>query len=241
MVTRDWVADTGLSVLLAVGPLLVGFLALQVLFLRLPAREVWRVLAGTAIASAGLFIFLVGVGMAFLPFGRLVGAALGAHAYRPWMVLAGMALGFVTAWGEPAVRILADQVEDTTGGSLRRAVVLPTIAAGVSVSVGIGMLRILYEIPLLVLLVPGYLAMLAGMWFSKDELVAIAVDAGGVATGPIANSFLLAVAIGASSAMGEQDPLVQGLGLVALIALAPVLSLVALGIAMRRKDPQQER
>ena len=241
MVTRDWIADTATSVLLAVGPLLLGFVALQLLFLRLPRREVARVLAGTVVASLGLFIFLVGVGMAFLPFGRLVGAALGAHPQKAWMVLAGMALGFVTAWGEPAVRILADQVEETTGGFLRRAVVLPTIAAGVAVSVGVGMLRILYEIPLLVLLVPGYLAMLAGMWFSKDELVAIAVDAGGVATGPIANSFLLAVAIGASSVMGEQDPLVQGLGLVALIALAPMLSLVALGILMRRKDPRQER
>ena len=61
-----------------------------------------------------------------------------------------------------------------------------------------------------------------------------------MATGPLANSFLLALAFGASSAMGGQDPLVQGLGLVALIALAPLLSVMALGVLMRRKEHHKE-
>jgi hypothetical protein len=66
------------------------------------------------------------------------------------------------------------------------------------------------------------------------------VDAGGVATGPLANSFLLALAFGASSAMGGQDPLIHGLGLVALIALAPVLSVTSLGVVYRSKQPRKE-
>ena len=107
-------------------------------------------------------------------------------------------------------------------------------------SVGVGLLRIAWDIPLLYLLVPGYGIVLAIMWFSEREFVAIAFDAGGVATGPLANSFLLALALGTSAAMGGQDPLVQGLGLVALIALAPVLSVVALGLLMRRKEHPKE-
>src|SRR5690606_25402072 len=102
-------------------------------------------------------------------------------------------------------------------------------------AVGFGLLRIAYGIPLLWLLGPGYALVLAIMWLSDKGFVSIAIDAGGVATGPLANSFLLALAFGVAAAM-ERDPLVQGLGLVALIALAPVLSVMTLGVLVRRKS-----
>lgn len=109
-----------------------------------------------------------------------------------------------------------------------------------AVAVGIGLLRIGYGIPLLLLLVPGYGLVLAIMWLSDKAFVSIAVDAGGVATGPLANTFLLALAFGVSSAMGGQNPLVHGLGLVSLIALAPVISVMALGLLVRWKARPKE-
>lgn len=229
-------ASTAWSVLLAVVPLLLAFLVFQALFLQLPAKEVSRILAGTLIAGLGLLLFLLGVSIAFLPFGRIVGEALGALPQTWLFALLGMLLGFATAWGEPAVGILAEQVEQATGGSIRRSMVLVAVCTGVALLVGLGMLRLEYDIPLLYLLAPGYAAVLAAMGFSKEEFVAIAIDAGGVATGPLANSFLLALAFGAASAMGGRDALVQGLGLIALIALAPVLSLVTLGVLVRLKE-----
>jgi hypothetical protein len=107
--------------------------------------------------------------------------------------------------------------------------VLYAICIGVAVSVSLGMLRIGYDIPLLYILIPGYAFVLVIIWFSDKDFLSIAVDAGGVATGPLANSFLLALALGISSSMGEQDSVTQGLGLVALIALAPIISVMALG------------
>jgi 4-amino-4-deoxy-L-arabinose transferase-like glycosyltransferase len=197
-------------------------------------------LAGTLVASAGLFLFLLGVGVGFLPFGRIVGESLGSLGEK-WLLLPfGMLLGFVTARAEPAVGILADQVEEATGGSIRRSAVLLAVCGGVALLVGVGMFRIAYGIPLLYVLVPGYAAAMALMGISNAQFAAIAVDAGGVATGPLANSFLLALAFGASSAMGGQDPLIHGLGLVALIALAPVLSVTSLGVVYRSKQPRKE-
>ncbi|MCC6869205.1 MAG: DUF1538 domain-containing protein [Burkholderiales bacterium] len=225
------------SVTWAVLPLVVLFLLFQVLFLQLPVKEVSRVLTGTLVASVGLFLFLLGVSVAFLPFGWAIGEALGALS-RKWLVVPfGILLGFATTWGEPAVRILADQVEEASSGSIRRSLVLVTICVGVAVSVGVGMVRISYAIPLLYLVVPGYLLVVLILRFTASDFVGIAIDAGGVATGPLANTFLLALALGASSAMGEQDPMVHGLGLVALIALAPVLSVMTLGLVVRRKEP----
>lgn len=234
------IAEAAWSVTLAVLPLTVLFLVFQVLFLQLPVREVTRILTGTLIASLGLFLFLLGVSLAFLPFGRAIGEALGALPQHWLVVPFGILLGFVTTWGEPAVRILANEVQEASSGSIRRSLVLVTICIGVSVWVGIGMLRIGYEIPLLYLVVPGYAGVLALMAFSEKVFVGIAIDAGGVATGPLANTFLLALAFGASSAMGHEHPLVHGLGLVALIALAPVLSLLTLGVIVRRKARRKE-
>ena len=78
------------------------------------------------------------------------------------------------------------------------------------------------------------------MWFSDKDFVAIAVDAGGVATGPLANTFLLALALGTASSIGGQNPIVNGLGFVALIALAPITSLMVLGLLVRWKESRME-
>lgn len=232
--------ETAWSVLLAVLPLAVFFLLLQRVFLRLPRREVLRFLVGTALAAAGLFLFLLGVNIAFLPFGRLAGEALGVLEQR-WLVAPiGALLGFVTTLGEPAVRILADQVEEASGGSIRGSLVIMTVCAGVALAVAAGLARIEHELPLTWLLLPGYGALLVLMWLSKQEFVAIAADASGVATGPLANSFLLALALGAASVTEGRDPAVHGLGLVALISLAPLLSLMLLGIVVRWKERRKE-
>lgn len=235
----EQIAVTAWSVLLAILPLAVFFLVFQALFLGLPAREVARILVGTVLAAAGLFLFLLGVSMAFLPFGRITGEALGALPQRWLVVPVGMLLGFVTTLGEPAVRILAGQVDEASGGSIRASLVVLTVCTGVSVAVGVGLFRIDHDIPLLYLLVPGYCVVLALMWTSKKEFVAIAADASGVATGPLANSFLLALALGASAAMGGRDPVVHGLGLVALIALAPLVSLMLLGSVVQWKERKE--
>lgn len=229
------VASIARGVTIAVTPLVLLFLLFQVFLLKLPLRQVADILKGTLIAALGLFLFLAGVSLAFLPFGRAMGAVLGALD-NSWLFAAiGVLLGFVTAWGEPSVRILADQVEDASNGSIRRSMVLYAVCAGVAVWVGIGMLRIIYEIPLLYLLMLGYGLVIGLLWFSSKDFVAVAADAGGVATGPLANSFLLALALGASSSMGDQDPIVSGFGLVSLIALAPVMSVMLLGLLIKMK------
>lgn len=232
------IASVARGVTIAVTPLVLLFLVFQVFLLKLPTKQVAEVLIGTVIAAVGLFLFLLGVSVAFLPFGRAVGEALGALDQTWLMAAIGALLGFATAWGEPAVRVLADQVESASNGSIPARLVLLAICVGVAVWVGIGMLRIAYGLDLLYLLVPGYAIVIGLMAFSSKDFVPVAADSGGVATGPLANTFLLALALGASSATGIKDPLVNGFGLVALIALAPIMSLMAVGVLVQRKTPK---
>lgn len=234
------IAETIWSVTIAVVPLAILFLLFQIFLLRLPRREVADILKGTVIAAVGLFLFLLGIAIGFLPFGRLIGEALGAMDQVWLFVLAGLLLGFVTTWGEPAVRILAEQVEEASNGSIRGPVVLLAVCLGVALWVGLGLIKIAFGIPLLYLLVPGYALVILMMWGSEQDFVAIAVDAGGVATGPLANTFLLAFALGASAAMEGQNPVVDGLGFVALIAIAPIISVMMLGFFFRLKTRERE-
>jgi hypothetical protein len=229
------VTRTAVSVVLAVLPIAAVFAVFQLWLLKLPRSEVIRIVTGTILASVGLFLFLLGVSIGFMPFGRAIGEAVGSLSQKWLVVLFGLILGFVTTWGEPAVRILADQVEEASGGSIRQRLVMIAICTGVAVAVGLGLFRIGHSIPLLWLLVPGYAIVIGAIWLSDREFVSIAVDAGGVATGPLANTFLLALALGASSVVAGQDPLVHGLGLVALIALAPIISVMMLGMLVRWK------
>lgn len=236
----DEIAATAWSVAVAVAPLAALFLIFQTFLLKLPREQVANILKGTAVASSGLFLFLLGIGVGFLPFGRAIGVALGT-LHETWLfVVVGLFLGFLTTWGEPAVRILASQVEEVSNGSIRKSIVLYAICTGVALAVGLGILRISYGIPLLHLVVPGYVLAIGLTWLSDRDFVAIAVDASGVATGPLANSFLLALALGAAAAMGGGQPIVEGLGLVALIALAPIVSVMTLGVLVRRRTREKE-
>lgn len=236
----EHLVETALSVGVAILPLLVLFVGFQVFMLRLPRRQIREILAGTALATLGLYLFLLGVSIGFLPYGRAVGEALGRLGNPALLAGVGLFLGFVTTWGEPAVRVLAGQVEGASNGSIRAQLVVLAICIGVGIWVAIGLLRIHFGLPLIYLVVPGYLLAIAMIRWCDRDFVAIAIDSGGVATGPLANTFLLAAAFGVAAAMDVEDPISQGLGFVALIALAPILSVTALGMLMRRKPRERE-
>lgn len=224
---------TALEVVQAVLPLIIIFIVFQVLFLKLPKTYVLNLLKGTVISAFGLLLFLQGVQGGFLPYGQAIGAALGNFTHK-WLVIPfGFLLGFVTTWSEPAVRILCDQVEEASAGSIRNRTVLYAICIGVAFFVALGMVRVVYSISLLYILIPGYTLAIIILWFTQKEFVGIAFDAGGVATGPMANTFLLGLGLGLSSVNGDQNVIIYGLGLVALIALAPIISVMTLGLIIR--------
>ncbi len=119
-----------------------------------------------------------------------------------------------------------------TSGYLREKIVTYTIALGVAVSVALNMLRIRYGVPLLYIVGPGYLLAIVLVLFSHSSFAALAFDAGGVATGPMAVTFIMSLAIGVASGMGG-DPSTEGLGLVALVAMAPIISVLLLGLVYK--------
>ena len=228
------------GVIRALLPLLVLFIIFQFLVLKLPRSYVFNLLKGTLLAVVGLSLLLQGVSIGFFPAGQSMGEILGAIRTQWLLIPFGLMMGFLSTWGEPAVRILGDQVEKASAGSIRKSLVLYVISSSVALSVALGMARIVYGIPLLWIIIPGYLLAIAMLWFSEKSIIAIAFDAGGVATGPMAVTFVLAIAVGIASAIEGRDPIIDGFGLIALIALAPILTIMVLGLILRIKLRRKE-
>ena len=100
------------------------------------------------------------------------------------------------------------------------------------------MIRIVFDISILYFLIPGYILALLLTFFSPKLFVAIAFDSGGVASGPMAATFILPFAIGACSTLGN-SVILDAFGLVAFIALTPLIAIQILGIVYNYKLSKQ--
>lgn len=225
-----------LEVAFALAPLLLLLVVFQVIAGRSALPNLPRVLVGIMFSILGLSLFLQGVNVGFLPFGEFTGTVLSGVSYNWALIPVGFVLGFASIIAEPAVRVLNYEVEKLSTGSIRSTPILITLAVGVGFAVALAMARILYGIPLWGILVPGYLLAFALTRFSSDTFTSIAFDSGGVATGPMTVTFILALAVGAATGLEGRDPVIEGFGLVALVALAPILSVLVLGIIYRIQE-----
>ena len=92
-----------------------------------------------------------------------------------------MLIGYFIVKAEPAVYVLNKQVEEVTDGAISAQAMGLALSAGVSISVGLAMVRVLTGISILWFLVPGYVFAISISFVVPQLFTAIAVDAGGVA------------------------------------------------------------
>ncbi len=223
------ITDVIIEVILALVPLVIFFLVAQVLFLKLPWKKVIDIIKGIILAFIGLTLFLQGVHVGFEPAGTMMGEVMGSKSYRWILIPIGFVLGFVATIAEPAIRILNHEVDKVSGGYIPKSVLLYTLCIGVGVSIALAMLRLLIGIPIIWLILPGYILALIMVQFSTPTFTAVAFDAGGVATGPMTVTFIMAIALGVGDVMADRDPMIDSFGMIALVALAPILSVLTLG------------
>ena len=217
--------EVGKSLLL----MIAFFGVLQLLVLHLPVQRLLQILTGLVFAFVGLVIFLVAVSVGFMPVGYELGLKMAGYNGR---VLLGFAflIGMVVVLAEPAVHVLNSQVEDVTNGMVSKRQMLLALSIGVGVSIGLSILRLLLGFSLLYYLIPGYLLSLGLSFFVPRLYTAIAFDSGGVASGPLTSSFILPMTIGACVALRGADAVLDyAFGVVALVAMTPLITIQALG------------
>ena len=221
-------------------PLLVILLVLQVVFFKLKKRELRKLITGFGFAVIGLFVFLLGVNAGFMDVGTSIGNNLASMDNKAYIIVVGFVLGVVTILAEPAVYVLTHQIEDVTSGYVKRKAVLVPLALGVGIAVGLSVIRVLVPgIQLWHYLVPGYIICLTLMFFTPKLFVGIAFDAGGVATGPVTATFILAFIQGAANAFEGADLMADGFGMIAMVAMIPIITLEVLGLIFKVKSKEK--
>ena len=221
------------DIALALIPLFSLFVLFQFAVLRLPFEQVRRIVLGFLYSFVGLVLFMVGVEGGFTPAGRALGMGLGGMT-DGWLLLPiGFLLGAVVVCAEPAVWVLTEQVEMVSGGHIPRRHLLAALSVSIAVAVTLGMFRVVTGVSIWWMLIPGY-ALALGLTAATPPLfTAIAFDSGGVASGPMSTTFVLALTLGASVAVGG-NPVTDAFGMVAMIAMAPLVTIQAFGMVVGR-------
>lgn len=224
-----------LQVTLPVAMLIVFFLVFQVFVLKGPLQRVLTLLRGVAFAYAGLILYLQGINIAFLPMGMEIGGLFAGFQHTWILIPTGFVLGFLITYAEPQVRVLSQQIEDASAGYIRASIILHTLCFGVAAFNAVAMARTVYGIPLLQIIVPGYVIALVLLFITNKEFVSIAFDSGSIATGPLTVAFIMSLTVGAATVMEGRDPLVDGFGLIGIITLAPIISIQLLSLIYRMR------
>lgn len=216
------------EVALALGLIVVSFLIIQFIFIKLPKRKLYQIFIGIAYTFVGLVLFLTSAAIGFLPIGYSIGSQL-ASVSPVVIVIFGFLLGLVVVLAEPAVHVLTKQVEEVTTGGVSKKAMLIALSVGVGISIGLSMIRIVFDFSILYYIIPGYFISLGLSFFVPKIYTAIAFDSGGVASGPLTSSFILPFAVGACVVLQPSGVLEDAFGTVAMVAMTPLITIQALG------------
>lgn len=227
------------EVLLAIFPIVFLFVLLNFTSFKLKKKKFIQILKGFLITTVGLILFLHGVNIAYVPVGQYLGSEIAKLDYNWILIPLGFLMGFLVGFAEPAIHVMVKQVEEESGGTVRSKVLLAVVSLGIGAAVSLSMWRLLAGFSLYYFLIPGYiLVFILGRKVDKMFL-AMAFDNGGVATGPMCSTFILSMAVAIAAEIEGRSPLIDGFGVVALIALTPILSTLALGYIYKRKADQK--
>lgn len=205
----------------AIVPIALVFYIMNYLYFKIEKDELRSISLGLVYTYLGLILFLTSVEGGFMDLARVMGEGLSHSKFLP---LIGFVLGLLVVLAEPAVAVLSEQVEDVTGGSIPRKNILIALSIGVAFAVMLAIFRIRIEgFALWMLIVPGFLISLILSRRVDQIFVGIAFDSGGVASGPMTATFILAFCQGVAGNIAD------GFGVISFVAMMPVLTIMIMG------------
>ena len=249
------------SIILAGVRPIVPLVAFLLLVLKLVLREklngAWIVAYGLFLAVLGMIIFNVGLetGLAKLgdQSGGLVAGAFAAVqeiAGSPlYSVAVGIAIALAFAWAlgfgatlaEPALNALGQTVENLTNGAFKKRTLMMAVALGVAFGISLGIVKIIFAVPIAYLVIPGYVLAIFLTFLSSEEFVNVAWDSAGVTTGPVTVPLVLAMGLG----FGNSVNAIEGFGILSMASIGPIVSVLATGLlvqySMRRKEQAEKK
>jgi len=226
------------DVLFALGAIVFCFIVFQLLTRRFKGRQIGRIIVGFIYTLIGLVLFLTGVNVGFFPVGELLGAQLASSPLKWILIPLGALVGYFIIAAEPAVHVLVRKVEEISSGAITQKMMNRGLAAGMAVALTLTMIRILFLIPLMWILIPGYTLALALTFFVPRIITGIAFDSGGVCSGPMTTTFLLPLAMGTCDGVGG-DLMKDAFGVIAIVAMTPLIVIQLMGLVYQYRSKEE--
>ena len=221
----------------ALVPILIIFLLFYKLSPKLSRKQVRKILYGILFTFIGMILFLVGVNSGFMDVGSKIGYQLASRDNKFLLIVVGFILGVVTILAEPAVYVLTHQIEEVTSGYVKRRAVMVTLSIGVGIAVVLSVIRVLMpKLQLWHYILPGYIICIVLSFIVPKLFVGMAFDSGGVASGPMTATFILAYIQGAADSIEYADVLIDGFGMIAMVAMTPIIALQIMGLVFKIKS-----
>ena len=229
-----------LNVVIIILPIFIFFLLFQIFALKLPKNNIKQIMFGLFYVFLGISLFLCAVEFGFLCTGQQIGLKL-AELDNNWIVIPFFALiGLVIALAEPAVHVLARQIETVTGGVITKKYMFLSICIGVCLALTLVAIRILTSINILFVLIPLATISFILTFIVPKIFTGIAFDSGGVVTGAMSTTFVLPMIIGVVSVVGGNGGiLTTAFGSLAIIAFAPILCVLVVGLIYKFNTRKQ--
>ena len=247
----SWIDQTPVAEIIsgirAIVPLVLFLVVVMTLLLKERIHQRNIMVYGISLCVIGMIIFNLGLsyGLAKLggQSGGLVPAAFTRHEFVSSSPLYGFTLGMLIAvlfaWllgfgatlAEPALNALGMTVEKLTNGAFRKSTLMYAVSFGVGCGIATGVLKIVFEVPIAWLLIPGYGVAVVLTALSTEEFVNVAWDSAGVTTGPVTVPLVLAMGLGFGDAVGA----VEGFGILSMASIGPIIAVLSTGLWIQWK------
>lgn len=234
-------AVTGFQTVRDVAPIVVVIIGFQVLVLKRPVPHLARTLSGVGYVLLGLTCFLVGLEEALFPVGTLMaeqlthpgliaetGHAIDSVDWKSymWVYAFAVTIGFATTIAEPALIAVAIKASSVSGGAITVWGLRVAVALGAATGITLGCYRVITGGSLHHYIMVGYAIVVIQTVFAPRAIIALAYDSGGVTTSTVTVPLVAALGLGLAESVPGRSPLLDGFGMIALAALAPMITVM---------------
>ena len=237
----------------AILPLVLFLFVVLKLVLKEKLERQGEIFYGIALAIIGMCIFNLGLTYGLSKLGAGAGGLVptafmevaGHEASPLYRYAVGLTLALAFAWflgfgatlAEPALNALGITTEKLTNGVFKKKTLINAVSIGVGCGIAIGVAKLIFDLPLAWLILPGYLLAMLLTFFSSEEFVNVAWDSAGVTTGPITVPLVLAMGLG----LGDATQAVEGFGILCMASIGPIITVMITGLWARYKVKTQTR
>jgi hypothetical protein len=211
-------------------PTLVIVVVFQVFFIQRMPDSPAALIGGFATVLVGLALFVKGLDAAIFPAGETMAFDFARRGSILWLMFFAFFISFASVAAEPALMAVAYKAEAVSGGSMGALTLRMIAAFGVGVAVVVGVWRIVLGHSMGSYLIPGYLIVVGLTAISPPQLVGLAFDSGGVVASTVTAPLLTALGVGLATSIRGRNPMLDGFGLIAFGALAPMIIIQVYGI-----------